>query len=1101
MTFAQPFREYEILDRVGAGAMGTVFKARHGKLGRIVALKVLRPSLARDKRYVDRLRREARIVAALNHPNIVTGYDLGEEGGYHYFVMEFVEGRSLRSLLTEWGIFPEDQVLNVAIQVAAALDHAFQRGVIHRDIKPGNILIDEAGAVKVTDMGLAKGPADLALTRDGSTVGTPQYISPEQARNPQDADVRSDLYSLGATLYHMATGQPPFQGTSLAEVITQVLNDSPVAPRVINRDLSEGMALVIRKLLAKSPKLRYQTPRELLDDLDRVKKELPPQVDESRLSTEDTDRQPALLRWSLAIVGAGALIAFGYWLGLGRGDLPTTPGTPDAFVAALRVELDAMDTPGQQWLRYLARTKDAPFGGSEARLRLQRELVADLQTAVDTLIAELRSSGFARIAADVRDPQRWPEAAVVVRDHVGTLLQSRVGLLQDQLPNGVVATELDRLLNDIDQLVRQRDRALVDRARLHLEVELPLRAEERVRQRDFSGAERLWREGFVGFFDGLRQPLPERLATPQRQALEDKFERLRTVGLAQLDAAEQLTLAALRFEAAEGARTLRAGLAAAADLDGELRRVLLLASRFREQLAAAYPQPGRFRAATDPWQEIAAAATALEREVDERLTAAIRRHENQLADLAWRAFVDGDAAAGLSVLPPPSSPGADQVDWTEAHRTALRAADAVARACVEALQKAAPPIPGYPRNGGVPVELRAGADGRLDARAVGGTWRQVQLQEFRFGDLLQRAMAASPERMQAIPADDLRIGRTVLAMACDQLDVLAADLPAGDRTFLRDDVWPRLLRMRNEPSGRGEERAVALQRLREAHTRAITQRDLRELEAVLTQWQMGFASDASAAERSIATEAAHFISREGIRQLRQAELTLRAPADSTVTVVDQGNSLQSEVQIPAPALRNAGDGWQLRSGRLEYACAVPRWRDVREHRLDVDPGFGPAVADCSAELEFAMPAITEGQRLYVLQFHGIACVVFATADDRWLAGIVEGDALKAQDVAAALQRAVHATADRRGASIAGSAAAGGAEQHQGRPSALPLAVHRLRFSLQCAPSRRTAAAVVTIDGAELCRQFVPFEQGRSSGLLLYPMQELSVRSVRFRAID
>ena len=142
MNFAQPFSGYEILERVGSGAMGTVFKARDKKLGRIVALKVLKPSLARNERYVERLRREARIVAALNHPNIVTGYALGEEGGYHFFVMEYVEGDSLKHLLSEWGMFPEEQVLDVAMQVTAALDHAFAQGVIHRDIKPGNILID-----------------------------------------------------------------------------------------------------------------------------------------------------------------------------------------------------------------------------------------------------------------------------------------------------------------------------------------------------------------------------------------------------------------------------------------------------------------------------------------------------------------------------------------------------------------------------------------------------------------------------------------------------------------------------------------------------------------------------------------------------------------------------------------------------------------------------------------------------------------------------------------------------------------------------------------------------------------------------------------------
>src|SRR5262245_33674610 len=408
MSFAQPFHDYEILDRVGAGAMGTVFKARHKKLGRIVALKVLRPSLARDARFVDRLRREARIVAALNHPHIVTGYDLGEEGGYHYFVMEFVEGKALSALLAEWGIFAEDQVLKVATQVAAALDHAFQRNVIHRDVKPGNILIDETGSVKLTDMGLAKGPADLTLTRDGATVGTPQYISPEQARNPQDVDVRSDLYSLGATLYHMATGQPPFKGDSMAEVITQVLHEVPIAPRVINPALSEGMALVIRKLLAKNLRLRYQTPRELLDDLERVRNEQRPQVDESRLSAGETDTQPSALKWSLGVVVGAALLAGGVWLGTQLVTGPLHGDPPDAWLGALRQELDTLPNPGQRLLRLRLAAAEAPAGTALAVERLQQEIAVLLQSQVTVLGTELGGPAWpaSEGAADV--PPTWP---------------------------------------------------------------------------------------------------------------------------------------------------------------------------------------------------------------------------------------------------------------------------------------------------------------------------------------------------------------------------------------------------------------------------------------------------------------------------------------------------------------------------------------------------------------------------------------------------------------------------------------------------------------------------------------------------------------------
>jgi serine/threonine protein kinase len=218
-------------------------------------------------RYVDRLRREARIVAQLDHPNIVAGYDLGEEGGYHFFVMEFVEGRSFAPAPRRMGDVPRADRPRRRHAGRLALDHAFQRGVIHRDIKPGNILITPENRVKLTAMGLAKGPEDLALTRDGATVGTPTYISPEQARSPNSADVRSDLYSLGATLYHMATGQPPFRGDGIGDLIAKVLHEEPSPVRALNPQFGEGLALVIRKLLAKDPELRYQTPAELLADL------------------------------------------------------------------------------------------------------------------------------------------------------------------------------------------------------------------------------------------------------------------------------------------------------------------------------------------------------------------------------------------------------------------------------------------------------------------------------------------------------------------------------------------------------------------------------------------------------------------------------------------------------------------------------------------------------------------------------------------------------------------------------------------------------------------------------------------------------------------
>ncbi len=388
MTFAQPFKDYEVLDRIGSGAMGTVFKARHKSLGRVVALKVLRPSLARDERFVNRLSREARIVAAFNHPNIVTGYDLGQEGGYHFFVMELVDGKSLRELLSEWGSFPESQVLDTAFKITSALDHAYQKGIIHRDIKPGNILVDADNKVKLTDMGLAKGPADLTITREGATVGTPQYISPEQARDPQNVDVRSDLYSLGATLFHMCTGRPPFPAETIANVILKVVNDPAPSARDVNPEVGEALSMVIRKLMAKDPDLRYQTPADLLKDLERVRRDEQPDVNLRQLEALDVvgrkPRRRALVAGGVA--GLVMLVVAGVLLFGGNTD-SKEPVVPDdrpqvEYRAALQRDLRVAGWPAK--LQAL-RSREAVANSwqdeilSAARTAVERDLGGELE--------------------------------------------------------------------------------------------------------------------------------------------------------------------------------------------------------------------------------------------------------------------------------------------------------------------------------------------------------------------------------------------------------------------------------------------------------------------------------------------------------------------------------------------------------------------------------------------------------------------------------------------------------------------------------------------------------------------------------------------------
>ncbi|MEW6745119.1 MAG: protein kinase [Planctomycetota bacterium] len=270
-SYHQPIRGYRILEKLGSGAMGNVYRARQTSLDRIVALKVMRGEPVVGRAALERLKKEARILARLDHPNIVRVFDMGEDGGYVYLAMELIEGKSLKELLAEHGPLAEGAVLTIAEKMASALEHASGQHVIHRDIKPGNILVGHGGVVKLSDFGLALTAVEHSITRTGHTVGTPQYIAPEQAGSSRRVDVRSDLYSLGATLYHALTGQMPFRGESVAEVITAVLFDTPKPPEEYVRGIHAGTSRILARLMAKRRSLRYQTPRELLDDLQHLK--------------------------------------------------------------------------------------------------------------------------------------------------------------------------------------------------------------------------------------------------------------------------------------------------------------------------------------------------------------------------------------------------------------------------------------------------------------------------------------------------------------------------------------------------------------------------------------------------------------------------------------------------------------------------------------------------------------------------------------------------------------------------------------------------------------------------------------------------------------
>ncbi|HOX06014.1 MAG TPA: protein kinase [Planctomycetota bacterium] len=261
---------YELLSKLGSGGMGTVYKARQTALNRIVALKVLPQRLAKDQDFLARFYREARAVARLNHPNIVGGIDVGEADGYHYLAMEYVDGRSSAAMLADSPAgLPYPRVLDIAIQTAEALEHAHQSGVIHRDIKPENILVSNTDAVKLCDLGLARSAAkdDLSITQAGIAVGTPHYISPEQARGEQKLDLRTDIYSLGASLFHLLSGRTLFSGDNAMQIMLKHLHDpTPLLTEAVP-DVPPDFAAVVAKCLAKRPEDRYASAAQLLEDL------------------------------------------------------------------------------------------------------------------------------------------------------------------------------------------------------------------------------------------------------------------------------------------------------------------------------------------------------------------------------------------------------------------------------------------------------------------------------------------------------------------------------------------------------------------------------------------------------------------------------------------------------------------------------------------------------------------------------------------------------------------------------------------------------------------------------------------------------------------
>jgi serine/threonine-protein kinase len=267
---------YEVGELIGTGGMAEVYGGRDRLLNRAVAIKVLLPHFSRDPQFLARFRREAQAAANLTHPNIVAVYDTGHRGDVHYIVMEFMEGHTLRDVLRSEGPLLPERAAEIAADVAAALAFAHQRGVVHRDIKPGNVMLTPDGGVKVMDFGIARAVSAETVTQTASVVGTANYISPEQAQ-AAPVDARSDIYSLGIVVYEMLTGRVPFTGPSPVAIAYKHVREEAAPPSRLNSDVTGTMDAVVLKAIAKNPANRYSTALEFTADLERAVRGLPVQ--------------------------------------------------------------------------------------------------------------------------------------------------------------------------------------------------------------------------------------------------------------------------------------------------------------------------------------------------------------------------------------------------------------------------------------------------------------------------------------------------------------------------------------------------------------------------------------------------------------------------------------------------------------------------------------------------------------------------------------------------------------------------------------------------------------------------------------------------------
>ncbi len=454
---------YRIEGILARGSSATVYRARQKAVDREVALKVLHPELAGRKRLVMRLQREARTTARLAHPHIVSAIDMGEVDGLWWFAMELVQGPSLALRLRQSGALSEREALRLFIPLCEALVHLSEQGVVHRDIKPANILIEDTGGARLADLGLAFSDGDPVLTAQGGTLGTPHYISPEQARDPSAVDGRADLWSFGATLYHALCGEPPFRGTSLAEVLAGVLHARIPDPSLVAPELSKGIVLVLRKCLSRDLETRYSGPGPLLLDMERVRERRAPHINPRALEPVERRSNGVLVSIVGSLVVVAALVLL--WIFSGQQppeSLDSGAGHPEATIP---LSVSSLIDRSQSDSSLLAAAINELGAYSEsAPESLQRELVAVTSRLLSELRVELRGlqQDQEALLEELIAENRLVQARAAVDTGFEVGLKRRTGYSTTSLPHGLDRSRKSWLI--------ERERELTQAMRVSLGV-------------------------------------------------------------------------------------------------------------------------------------------------------------------------------------------------------------------------------------------------------------------------------------------------------------------------------------------------------------------------------------------------------------------------------------------------------------------------------------------------------------------------------------------------------------------------------------------------------------------------------------------------------